>query len=310
MVKKPLSEKIYFLRNTRKGLVFLLVLFIFCALAPRFYFKYFHPSSVASIEISKLDSPTASKRNNQYGNKQSFTIPKKSFNPNTYSAKDWQQIGLTENQANAIVNYMKAGTVLYIKSDVKKLYGITPKLYQQLKSKIDLPETLPNNENYSAKNLQKMQPQKEIKEWIVQRSIAQQKPIIPLKINLATKKQLMTVKGIGSFYAEEIIAMRKKYGGIISHYQLLSLYKMDSVRLAEITPFLIIDKINVQKLNINKATQEKLQQHPLISRDMAKSIVYFRNNYKKYTQLDELLLSPYIDKEILKEIRSYLTVGK
>lgn len=296
---KKNTESIYLLKKTRKGLFALLILFVILAISPRFYYSYFYSPPIYEITQSEI-APQEKKSKKKSS---PYTIPDNAFNPNTYTEKQWMAIGLSKKQSASIIHYIASGAVLKTKDDVAKLYGISPELFQLLKPKIDLPDKRSNahpfSENTNTENMDR---------WKAN-TTDKNKIITPIEINIASKKQLLSIKGIGSFYAEEIIELRNKFGGFVSLKQLLQIYNIDKEKLAQISPYIIIDKEHIHQLNINTASQSELQKHPWISRDLAKSIVYFRENYKKYTQLDQLLLSPYINTKQLKKLRPYLTVS-
>jgi DNA uptake protein ComE-like DNA-binding protein len=257
-----------------------------------------------------MSTLTSSDQDSVNIDKSLYNQPKEMFNPNSYSLEEWMDVGLSEKQSKSILKYLKSGAQLKVKSDMKKLYVVDDELYSLLEPKIDLPDSIVQNkfaENTESdwsdfsdsKSDDKNTKGKETKENI---------EVIPLSVNKATKHELQSIPGIGPFFAQEIIKMREKYGGIISSDQLLDIYKMDKEKLNELIPYLIIDKKEINKLDINKASEEQLRKHPLISRDMAKSIVFFRENHKKYESLNGLLLSPYIDGQVLKNIEPYLKV--
>ena len=83
---------------------------------------------------------------------------------------------------------------------------------------------------------------------------------------------------------------------------------MDEEKLEEILSFLSFDLENIKKININQASAEQLSKHPWISTDLARSIVFFRENYNTYNSLDELLLSPYMSRELFNKVKHYLTI--
>lgn len=305
MSQKWNSEHIHFTRKARRGLFVLLFLFIIIAVVPRIYNNYFSDTRVDTIQISNIQNEL--KTNEEIHKESTYQIPSQQFNPNNYTIKQWEAIGLTKKQALSAVHYIQAGGKLKIKSDVKKLYGITPELYALIASKIDLPESLSNERKVNKGKQLQQDYSKNNNNWKAF-DITNEVPIQPIQINKASQKQLLEIKGIGPYFAKKILELREKFGGFISLQQLTLIYKMDSLKLAEIAPYLIIDKDHVKKLNVNIASMEQLQKHPWITHEMAKSIVYFRNNYKKYTKLDQLLLSPYIDAKTLKKLGPYLSL--
>lgn len=290
-------DRLHFTRKARKGMFFLLGCYIIIAILPRIYDTYIKKPPVYNIEISYMDPLDEEER----GNTLKYNIPEEPFDPNSLSKEDWIEIGLSERQATSILKYLSTGAVLRVKNDVKKLYPIDDDLYSQLEPMIALPdEQIKSKKNYGRKddNDSKVVEKVEVKEIEIE----------PMSINRASIEELQTIKGVGPFFAKEIVEMRERYGGILAPEQLLSIYKLDQEKLDEIAPYLIFDKSEIHKININTATELILKKHPLISSDMAKSIVYLRSINGLFKSLDELLLSPYIDSKRLKELKPYLTI--
>lgn len=287
---------IHFSKKARRGIIVLLLLFIIVAVSPRFYYNYIHTPSDYGIKISPLDTDA---QDSTYVEASRYHAPEDPFDPNTYSLEEWMAVGLSEKQANSILKYLGSGAKLKVKSDLKKLYVIDDELYALLVPKIDLPEST------DRKKTNKQLPDQDEKR--ITSVVHKETEITPVSINRASSRALQSIPGIGPFFAKEIIRIRESYGGIISSDQLLDIYKIEE-RLEDILPYLIIDSSEVNKLNVNTASEEQLRQHPLISRDMAKSIVYFRENHREYKSLEELLLSPYIDSEVLLRISPFLKV--
>lgn len=294
------TDRFYFLKKTRRGLFVLLFLFIILAIFPRLYDNYFYSPPIYNIVLSEIPKE-GKKRNKQKNN---YTTPKTKFNPNTYTSKQWEAIGLSKKEAATIIHYRQSGGKFSVKSDLKKLYCMTPELYKTLAPKIDLPDkmTYPKIKNNDTSMYAK---KRDIDRWD-KNTTTPFDVVKPVKINKATEKQLLAIPGIGPFYAKEIMALRKRYGGFISLQQLLDIYNMDDEKLKSISPYLILDAEDVIKMNINTATVEELKKNPWITSDMARSIVYYREHYEHYSRLDQLLLSPYIDAKELKKISPYL----
>ena len=65
------------------------------------------------------------------------------FNPNNYSAKDWQQIGFSGKQAESILKYKNIlGGQFKSKDQLKKCYMISDEKFTEMEPYIDLPETV------------------------------------------------------------------------------------------------------------------------------------------------------------------------
>lgn len=304
--KKWDSDWIHFSKRARRGIFVLLLLFVAVAVSPRLYYNYIYTPHDYNVKISAIDIPVEDSNNVELSR---YSRPKEMFDPNTYTLDEWMTVGLSEKQAKSILKYLNNGAQLKVKSDLKKLYVVDEELYGLLEPKIDLPDAVertnyPKNKKYDKSDFNDSTYNKNQ----FNEKLDETPEVNPVSVNKASVRELQTIPGIGPFFAKEIIKIRESYGGIISSDQLLDIYKMDEEKLKEILPYLIIDKHEVNKLNINTASEEQLRQHPLISRDMAKSIVFFRKNHKKYSSLNDLLLSPYIDGQVLKGISPYLKV--
>jgi competence ComEA-like helix-hairpin-helix protein len=70
------------------------------------------------------------------------------FNPNTISNEEWSKLGFKEWQIKSLNKYKKKGGSWKIKSDLKKLYGLTSEHYDQLEPYIILPESKSHDKTY------------------------------------------------------------------------------------------------------------------------------------------------------------------
>lgn len=290
------TEWLNFSKRARRGALVFLFLFIMIAIAPSLYRNYIkdaNPTIPVSItENMNTGTDVEEKRGARY------SVPTEKFDPNDYALEEWMAIGLSEKQSQSILSYLeKGGTIIY-KEDLQKLYVVDDELYQLLAPQVTLP---------SVKNQKPEHVEKEVVETEEPDELEKQSSE-PVEINRASKKELMNIKGIGSFYADEIIDRREAYGGIHSLDQLSDLYKMTPGKLDSLAEFLLIDPNNIKKMNVNLASKKVLMSHPLINADIANSIVFIRDRYGNYDALDGLLQSPYIDSEKLEELKPYLKV--
>lgn len=306
------SEWIHFRKKTRRGIFVLLTFFILVAFVPRIYEHFFYNPPKVEYELTLNASDYQEFLAEDNSEKRTFNPPTELFNPNEYTYEQWMAIGMTEKQAKSVLNYReKVGEFKY-KSDLKKLYVMSDDLYETLFPMIDLPEhkfeKVKDKPLYTYKwdTINRFQ----TNSFAPTSKFESETKEVYISINSATQGELQTIKGIGPFFAKEIIKVRDEFGGFVSFDQLKVIYNMTQEKIDEIAPFLYIDETKIRKININNAQKEELDSHPWISADLANSIIYFRENYKAYTSLDELLLSPYVDKAFLKKISPYLTVGQ
>lgn len=76
------------------------------------------------------------------------------FNPDAYTSADWQNMGFTSNQANAILKYKNyLGGSFVSKEKFKECFIISAENYQKLEPYLILPENTPENfRNYAKKD--------------------------------------------------------------------------------------------------------------------------------------------------------------
>ena len=98
------------------------------------------------------------------------------FDPNGLSESDWKKLGLSEKQIKVIKNYEAKGGRFHRKEDVRKMYVISPELYQRLEPFILIEKT--ENQSFSTS----------------ERPKAAARPLIA--INQADSIELLQVKNI------------------------------------------------------------------------------------------------------------------
>lgn len=130
---------------------------------------------------------------------------------------------------------------------------------------------------------------------------------IVLELNSVDSAGLVQLPGVGSYYAQKIIAYRKRLGGYVDVMQLMEI-GIDSSKLAGLSGHLVVDLDKVQKLDINRADLEELSAHPYLRKAMAKSIIRFREEYRQFKSIDEVMNLELIDGVLFSKIAPYLSV--
>jgi competence protein ComEA len=119
----------------------------------------------------------------------------------------------------------------------------------------------------------------------------------------------MELPGVGPYIADRIIVYRERLGGFINKEQLMEIKKIDLELFNKLEGQIVIDKEKITKLKINSASAEELKNHPYLNWSIANSIVKMRaQRGGTFKQVEELLESVLIDRELFEKIKPYLSL--
>ncbi|MCK5824275.1 MAG: helix-hairpin-helix domain-containing protein [Ichthyobacteriaceae bacterium] len=208
------------------------------------------------------------------------------FDPNSYSVSDWENIGFSKKQAMSIVSYKDKIGGFKSKKDFKKLFVVSDKKYLEIEKYLKIRKIITED---SDNNYNKI-------------------VVGKIDINKATLMQFKSVSGIGDKYAKLLLDRRIKLGGICKMYQLKELnFINDEIYVDLIKTFKVNDEFVPVQININTVKFDVLKSHPYISWKLAKSIVDFRDNFRKYKSVDEIINLEFISVYNFDKIKVYLT---
>src|SRR5258708_25763131 len=124
-----------YLSVTKKGWNRMVVLVILIAgvLAAPYIYQLFRKDNTinfkdfdkAAAQLSSVENAKGSADNRPLSDDKILHPVMFPFNPNRLSMQQWEQLGLSERQANVIKHYEAKGGKFYSKDDVKKMYAIT-----------------------------------------------------------------------------------------------------------------------------------------------------------------------------------------
>lgn len=129
-----------------------------------------------------------------------------------------------------------------------------------------------------------------------------------VKINSADTTAFKSLKGIGSYYSSKIIKYRKALGGFTSVEQLKEVYGILPEVIDQNVNRLIVDSVNIVKININTCETADLKNHPYVSWNIANSIVQIRKSREAYKTIEGIKKSDLVNAEIYRKIAPYLKI--
>lgn len=287
------DEPLYVSKRNRRGVIALIVFSVIIVFLPRFAQLF---NSDVELEVSTEDVKAFEKAKKnfkyqkrnfypKYEKKKRFSAPPRKFNPNEYSTEDWMNLGLSEKQVAVLLKFTKNG--IRSNEDLKRIFVISDELFALLKDSTYYPER-PKTE-YTPK-------------------IIEEKKVQKLEINTASVEDLENLKGIGPFFAKQIIKYRDRLGGFSSKEQILEVWKMKIETYDKLIPQIEIDKSKIKKLKINEVTPEELKNHPYLNWNQVNSIIKMRMQRGKFNAIDEIQESKLIDSETFEKLIPYLSL--
>lgn len=180
-------------------------------------------TGISNADEGKTDAYSRQKhRYYKYGakEKQYYYVPEKQgelfpFDPNTADSTQFLRLGLRPWQVRNIYKYRAAGGRYRKPTDFARLYGLTLKQYKRLEPYICIEKEVMAADVYG--NIREEYPRHHYDYPVKLRKGEH------ININTADTAQLMTVPGIGPYYARQIVRKRARLGGFASPKQLLEI---------------------------------------------------------------------------------------
>lgn len=290
-----MKSPFYISKKSRRGLTVLFFLAFFIVLIPRLYVHFLKVDTVLIkkplIKVETKTNNSKSKENKKkYSKKKKklvYRSPKGKFDPNEYTHEDWMYLGLSEKQTNVIMRFLNHK--IYTNEALKKIYVLPDAVYHLIKDSTVYPAHIFDE-----------------KETFVKKKT----PSITkfLELNTIDSLELISINGIGPFYASQIINYRNKLGGFYKREQLMEIWKMKEETYQILMESLIIDTSTLQKIHLNTVSFEKLKNHPYLSYSQANSIVKMRTQLGRFDSISSIKKSKLINDDTFLRVRPYLSL--
>jgi hypothetical protein len=245
------------------------------------------------------------------------------FDPNTATAEQLQQLGLAPYQVRNIMKYRAKGGVYRSPMDFARVYGLTRKQYRTLEPYIMIGDdyqpasTLASVQAYIAhKEANKQAAHAAYEAYKAQNTYQPYKGYerdtlrYPVKlragehVNLVTADttQLKKIPGIGSGWARAILNYGKRLGGYVAVGQLQEIEGFPE----ETLPYFSIANPKTEKINLNTASLSQLRRHPYMNFYRAKAVCDYRRLKGKLTTLSQLHLLKEFTPDVIERLRPYV----
>ena len=297
-----MMREFFYLQKSDRKVVLALLAVIVIALGVIFLTGESTPPSISSQ--SKVSSQSSNFHQSSISSPSS--LPKQKverfpFDPNTADSTQLSRLGLQTWQIRNIYKFRAAGGIYRKPLDFAKLYGLTVKEYRELEPYIRI-----SSDYLPAATLVKepVTAQKDNNDTTAVRHYPQKiSETSRVVLNTADTTELMTIPGIGPYFARKIVEYGRRLGGYVSVEQLDEIedFPLESKR------FLVIEGATPQKLNVNKLTLNELKRHPYINFYQAKGITDYRRLHGSIKSLQDLRLLKDFPQAAIERLMPYVT---
>ncbi len=298
-MKEDFDDIDFVSKRTKRGILLLVLLCLLIIYTPRVlsFFKNHDEIELTKEEMAKVEELQANfqtkekqRQKNSY-KKREYRRPPAKFDPNQYAKEEWMYVGLSEKQADVMLKISAKG--IWSNEFLSKIVVIPDEVYVLIKDSVYFPSKEYPKKEYDKKegeNIKNIPPRS--------------RPNV--NVNTATEEEMISVPGIGPYFAKRILAYRDLLGGYAYKEQMLEVYNLDYEKFEKFDSFIIVDASEVRKFNINRATRDELKAHPYFSFSVANSIVKMREQRGGYKKIEELKESELINAELFEKLKPYV----
>ena len=194
------------------------------------------------------------------------------FNPNAVTEEDAQKLGFSKKLSATLIKFRNKGGKFFKPEDLKKLYGLSPKLYEELESYILIPQKEFKRDSAFVKKSPTYEKKTFTKELV--------------ELNTADSLSIVYLKGIGPGFTKRILKYRTMLGGFHTVNQLKDVYGMNDSLFVLLTSQIKVDANALIKIPINAIDFNSLRKHPYFNFQSAQAVVNFRLKHGKLTEAD------------------------
>ena len=228
------------------------------------------------------------------------------FNPNTIPSDSLVMLGLSEKQAASIIKYRVKGGKFRKKEDFAKMYTVSPDFYRHIENYIRIPHVIEYPDTIRARTT--IAPAVNIKNHNGDTTLrkekkenCEKKAVAPkiIDLNLADSTQLISLYGIGPYFAKKIMEYRKRIGSFAYIEQLLEINGIDNERIEGFRNRVTIADEHIMHFSLDTISVAFMKRNPYIGSYAAQGIVLLRESLsKKALKPNEAHITPQL---LLKE---------
>lgn len=202
------------------------------------------------------------------------------INPNSASYDSLIGVGMRKDIARRLINYRKSGGQFKYREGIMRIYGLDKKMFKDLAPHL----ALPDSQTYFAEVRSK-----------------------PMDINKSKVLEVIRLAGLDGGLAGRVMNYRDLLGGYVSRDQFDEVYGLTDDQLKQLKNHFFISKhYKPMKIKVNRGSWQDLSRHPYISKELAKSIVRYREINGPLKGMNELSAFSLVDEQKRNQLFPYL----
>lgn len=276
---KPITDNFQFSPAQKRGTLILVGIIIALQVlifSFNFLLDQSHQINSESLILTQYQAKIDSLKSKKIAQNQPKIFP---FNPNYLTEYRAYNLGLSATEFDRLENFRAQNQFINSASDFQRVTGVQDSVLQRISPFFKFPNWVNNKTNATQNyNVQKQNT-----------SVVTTKNFTKTDLNTATKEQLITVNGIGEKLADRIITYRTKLQGYTYNDQLYEVWYLDkAVANRVLEKFTVIQKPNIQKIDINQADFKTVMKLPYMDYELTKKIFNLKNATGKINSLEQL----------------------
>jgi competence protein ComEA len=233
------------------------------------------------------------------------------FDPNGLPIEEWQRLGLSRKQAEAIHRYEEHGGSFRSKADLARMRVIKPQLFVKWEPYILLPDSAPSAYAAGGRREQGDRTAWKPDTLVERRDFSWERRSRPVvELNTSDTAMLVALPGIGPSFARGMIKYRDQLGGYRSLDQLGEVFVLQDKpeAVAQLKTLLVLDTLMVRRIPINTCTVEELAAHPYARWRIAKPLIAYRRQHGPFDEVAGIKACAVLTEDDFRKLAPYLTI--
>lgn len=129
-----------------------------------------------------------------------------------------------------------------------------------------------------------------------------------IRINEADTTEWSLLRGVGPVLSQRIVSYRKALGGFVQVEQVAEVYGISPVLFEDIKPYLLLDSVEIETIDVNKASLRRLRNHPYMDFYTAKAVVDARKSAGPFVSIEQVAKLEVFERDVWEKLQIYLVV--